>query len=95
MSQKDFDGMVAKGRDKIERSAERAEDRLGDMMENGKADRAQRGKPKGSQAGLFSPPSLKDLGIDSKLADRARKVHAMPRKEFEGGEGWSRPRLGG
>jgi N6-adenosine-specific RNA methylase IME4 len=61
----------------------RAERRLGDMMAKGKGQRAPEGRPR--KNGLLENPfpTLKQAGIDKNLADRARKLHALPEKDFE------------
>jgi len=65
----------------------RAERCVGEMMEEGKADRRQRGergKKRVSEKPSFDKkPSLAEVGIDKNLADRARKLAAMPAKLFE------------
>jgi N6-adenosine-specific RNA methylase IME4 len=55
--------------------------RLGEMMENGKADRAPVGKPPNgvSETPL---PTLKQAGIDKNLAKRARKLYGFTKKRF-------------
>lgn len=64
----------------------RAERRLGQLMEEdrkaGKLAKGTRGsKIKGAR--VASGPTLADQGIDKHLADRARKVAAMPEAKFE------------
>jgi N6-adenosine-specific RNA methylase IME4 len=58
----------------------KAERRLGEMMEKGKADRAGIGKRV-----LRKPfkPSLAESGIGKNLADRARKLYALPLRDFK------------
>jgi hypothetical protein len=64
----------------------RAERRLGEMMEAqrkaGELDVGGRGQNRVRQK-----PSLLDAGIDKNLADRARRVHAMPREVRMGKRG--------
>jgi hypothetical protein len=62
----------------------RAERRLGEMMETGKADRAGHGgdrKSKVSEKPL--KPTLAEAGIDKNLGNRARKLRDIPDREFE------------
>lgn len=60
----------------------RAERRVGEMM-------AAQPKDKGGHAGLYEnpacdrPASLADAGIDKNLANRARKLQALPADQFE------------
>jgi hypothetical protein len=59
----------------------RAERRLGQMLEEGKADRAQQGgdRAKVSEKRL---PTLKEIGVDGNLAHRARSAAAMTEEAF-------------
>ena len=60
---------------------QRAERTLGDMMANGKDDRAPEGRPKtGSGQNPF--PTLPELGIGKGLANRARRLHELSEKDF-------------
>lgn len=61
----------------------RAERRLGQMMEDGKEDRASRGQPSISFE-KTNKPTLASQGIDQNLAHRARTFSRMPEEEFEG-----------
>lgn len=62
----------------------RAERRVGEMMEVGRNDRSGHGGDRKSR-GLENPlkPTLDEAGIDKNLAKRARKLAAIPEKEFE------------
>jgi hypothetical protein len=60
----------------------RAERRLGEMLEVGKADRAGRGKPKNVSEKRLLLPTLKELGIDNNLAHRARRAAALSQEAF-------------
>lgn len=58
----------------------RAERRLGEMMENGKADRAREGKRVLSKP--VTPPTLAEIGINKGLAHRARRLYELSDKDF-------------
>jgi hypothetical protein len=58
----------------------RAERRLGQMMEDGKGDRASVGGHKRFSKNPL--PTLEDAKIDKNLANRARKLNALSEKEF-------------
>lgn len=58
----------------------RAERRVGEMMDRGKDDRQTRG---GQGGKVSEKPTLNEAGIDKNLANRARKLHALPAEEFE------------
>jgi N6-adenosine-specific RNA methylase IME4 len=58
----------------------RAERRLGEMMAVGKDQRQSRG---GQGGKVSEKPSLADAGIDKNLANRARKLWALPPDDFE------------
>jgi hypothetical protein len=61
----------------------RAERRLGEMMEAGKADRAsQGGDRKSKDSAKLLKPTLKEAGIDGNLAHRARSAAAMSDEDF-------------
>lgn len=60
----------------------RAERRIGEMMENGKADRAGVGQRKGSEKTL-SKPTLPEIGIDKSLANRARRLAELDKGVFD------------
>jgi N6-adenosine-specific RNA methylase IME4 len=58
----------------------RAEERVGEMMAAGNEDR----QPRGGQGWKVSEkPTLAEAGIDKNLANKARKLHALPKDEFE------------
>ena len=63
----------------------RAERRLGEIMVLQRE--SEQGLNKGAATrvaeGPASPPALADVGIDKHLADRARKLAKMPKKEFD------------
>ena len=61
----------------------RAEQRIGEMMENGKDDRAPVGRPKKLVPGgtNFPKPTLVASGIDQKLADRCRKLYKFSKTD--------------
>lgn len=64
----------------------RAERRVGELLNEGRGDRAPEGRPKknGSAPDPFSaPPTLVEIGIDKHLADRARKLTKADQEEFE------------
>ncbi len=61
----------------------RAERRVGEMMADGRDDRANIGRPQKLVSEKLIKPTLKQAGIDANLADRARKLAAMPAAEFE------------
>ena len=78
---------IAKNREAEINMAEiriRATRRLGEMMEQGKTDRACEGRPKKrvSEKPISSPPTLKEIGIGKTLAHRARKLATHPEKKF-------------
>jgi len=58
----------------------RAEKRLGEMMRVHADDRAAVGR---NGSGADPLPTLADLGIGKRLADRARKLDAMPDEQFK------------
>jgi hypothetical protein len=62
----------------------RAERRVGEMMEQGKNDRAGHGGDRKSRVpGKPLKPTLTDAGINKSLANRARKLAALSRDDFE------------
>ena len=66
----------------------RAERRLGEMMaaqrEAGMMSDGGRPKETGLQTNpVISPPTLSEMAIDKNLADRARKLAAIPEQEYE------------
>ena len=63
----------------------RATRRLGEMMEQGKGDRAAEGRPKknGVSETPFSKPTLMESGIDGNLAKTARSLASMSSQQFE------------
>jgi N6-adenosine-specific RNA methylase IME4 len=63
----------------------RAEKRVGEMMEAQRESigLAPAGNPNWVSEKPNSPPTLADAGIDKNLANRARKLHALPSLEFE------------
>lgn len=79
----------AKDHELIEHATEirmRAERRLGEMLEAGRADRAQEGRPEKrvSQKPVSAPTLQEILGSDHKnLANRARKAAALTDEQFE------------
>jgi hypothetical protein len=61
----------------------RAERRLGEMMEAGKADRAsQGGDRKSKDSAKLLKPTLKEVGIDGNLAHRCRSAAGMSEEAF-------------
>jgi hypothetical protein len=60
----------------------KAERRLGEFMEAGKADRAGRGRPK-NISGKCLLPTLKELKINDNLAHRARRAAALSQEAFD------------
>ena len=67
----------------------RAERRMGTMLaeqkHNGQMHRGGRPRKTGSKSDPVSerPPTLEDIGVDKHLADRARKLAAVPEAQFE------------
>jgi hypothetical protein len=61
----------------------KAERRLGEFMEAGKADRAGRGKPKNISGKCLRLPTLRELGIGDNLAHRSRRAAAMSQEAFD------------
>jgi N6-adenosine-specific RNA methylase IME4 len=66
----------------------RAEKRVGEMMESQKetVGLATAGRPTkeiGFSENPISKPTLAEAGIDKNLANRARKLHSLPKEEFE------------
>jgi N6-adenosine-specific RNA methylase IME4 len=63
----------------------RAEKRVGEMMaaQRESVGLAPAGNPNWVSEKPDSPPTLADAGIDKNLANRARKLHALPSSEFE------------
>jgi N6-adenosine-specific RNA methylase IME4 len=66
----------------------RAEARVGEMMESQKetVGLAPAGRPSreiGFSENPISKPTLAEAGIDKNLANRARKLHSLPKDEFE------------
>jgi N6-adenosine-specific RNA methylase IME4 len=59
----------------------RAERRVGEMMVEGRSDRASIGEHKRFSENPL--PTLADAGIDKNLANRARKLHSLPATEFD------------
>jgi len=59
----------------------RAERKVGEMMANGRGDRAPEGRPNGHRQNPL--PTLRDNGIDKGLAHRARKLAKLTDKEFK------------
>jgi hypothetical protein len=58
---------------------QRAEKHLGEMMAEGKSDRTSQGGDRRSKVSeKLLKPTLKDAGIDSNLAKRARAIRVIP-----------------
>lgn len=83
----------AKNKDLEVKAAEiriRAERRIGELMaaQRDGGDMSAGGRPSektGSKTNpVFAPPTLAEVGIDKKLADRARKYANIPEEEFNG-----------
>ena len=58
-----------------------AERRLGQMLEEGKGDRAPEGRPKTRSDGTRLP-TLTEMGIGEPLANRARRLNNLSKEEF-------------
>lgn len=75
----------------------RAERRLGEMIVAQKQtvglNKGGRPPKTGLQENPVSPPTLAEAGIDKNLADRARKIAAVPEAKFEGMVGEWRERV--
>jgi len=72
----------------------RAERRLGEMLEAGRADRASQGGDRRSRDSKNPlKPTLKEAGIDKNLAKRARTAAKRPEKIFEEDVRWHREQI--